>query len=101
MMILKLTLNKIDSLQISVPIVPIERDDYGNEKLVKIKTVIQSVSGNLRIDEPTNKSGLRKDSFPQYPIFKSFDNSYIYYDRPTTFGGVYNRKKFLFLFRYI
>ena len=92
----KIDLNKIDSLQISVPIIPIERDDYGNEKLVKIKTVIQSVSGNLRIDEPTNKSGLKKDSFPQYPIFKSFDNSYIYYDRPSTFGGVYNREKFYF-----
>ena len=92
----KIDLNKIDSLQLSVPIVPIERDDYGNEKLVKIKTVIQSVSGNLCIDEPTNKSGLRKDSFPQYPIFKSFDNSYIYYDRPTIFGGVYNRESFYF-----
>ena len=79
----KIDLNKIDSVQLAVPIIPIQRDDYGNEKLVRIKTVIQAVTGDLRIDEPTNKSGLRKDSFPEYPIFKSFDDSYVYYDRPS------------------
>ena len=92
----KIDLNKIDSVQLAVPVIPIQRDDYGNEKLVRIKTVIQAVTGDLRIDEPNNKSGLRKDSFPEYPIFKSFDDSYAYYDRPTTFGGVYNRDRFSF-----
>ena len=39
----KIDLNKIDSVQLTVPIVPIQRDDYGNEKLVRIKTVIQQL----------------------------------------------------------
>ena len=38
-------------------------------------------TGDLRIDDPTNKSGLRKDSFPEFPIFRSFEDSYAYYDR--------------------
>ena len=92
----KIDLNQIDSVQLAVPVIPIQRDAYGNEKLVRIKTVIQAVTGDLRIDEPTNKSGLRKDSFPEYPIFKSFDDSYAYYDNPSTFGGVYNRDRFSF-----
>ncbi|MAO72438.1 MAG: hypothetical protein CMD02_08045 [Flavobacteriales bacterium] len=92
----KIDLNKIDSVQLAVPIIPIQRDDYGNEKLVRIKTVIQAVTGDLKIDDPNNKSGLKKDSFPEYPIFKSFDDSYVYYDKPSTFGGVYNREKFSF-----
>ena len=43
----KIDLNKIDSIQISVPKIPIERDDYGNEKLVKIKTVIQNIKDDF------------------------------------------------------
>ena len=92
----KIDLKQIDSVQLDVPIMPIQRDNYGNEKLVRIKTVIQAVTGDLRIDEPSNKSGLRKDSFPEYPIFKSFDDSYAYYDRPSTYGGVYKRETFSF-----
>jgi hypothetical protein len=92
----KIDLNQIDSVELAVPVEPYQFDEYGNKKLVRIQTVIQAVTGDLRIDEPTNKSGLRKDSFPQFPIFKSFDDSYAYYDRPSTFGGVYNRKNFSF-----
>jgi len=92
----RIDLKQIDSVQLSVPIEPYQFDKYGEKRLVRIQTVIQSVTGDLRIDEPTNKSGIRKDSFPQFPIFKSFDDSYAYYDKPSTFGGVYNRENFSF-----
>lgn len=92
----KIDLNQIDSVQLAVPVTPVQKDQYGNDKLVRIQTVIQAVTGDLRIDEPTNKSGIRKDSFPEYPIFRSFDDSYAYYDRPSTFGGIYNRETFSF-----
>ena len=92
----KVDLNQIDSVQLSVPKIPIVRDMYGNEKLVRVKTVLEAVTGYLRIDHPNNKSGLRKDSFPEYPIFTSFEDSYAYYDRPGTFNGVYNRDDFSF-----
>ena len=68
-------LKRIDSLQLSVPLKPIQRDRYGDEILTKVKTVIEAVTGDLRIDHPTNKSGLRKDSFPGYPVFQSYEDS--------------------------
>jgi len=37
--------------------------------LVKVSTYITNLSGDLLIDDPKNKSGLRK--FPEYPIFNS------------------------------
>tara|TARA_B100000902_G_scaffold149523_1_gene146050 strand:- start:594 stop:5042 length:4449 start_codon:yes stop_codon:yes gene_type:complete len=92
----KINLNKIDSVQLSVPIEPFQIDQYGNKKLVRIQTVLQSVTGDLMIDKPDNKSGLRKGSFPEYPIFRSFEDSYAYYDSPYIYDGVYNREYFSF-----
>jgi len=91
-----LDLNEIDSVQLSVPVFPIQKDMYDNEILTKVKTVIEAVNGELRIDDPTNKSGLRKDSFPGFPIFKSFEDSYAYYDRKTIYDGIYDRDRFSF-----
>jgi len=92
----KIDLNEIDSVQLSVPVFPIQKDMYGNELLTKVKTVIEAVTGDLIIDDPTNKSGLRKDSFPGFPIFRSFEDSYAYYDRNTIFNGIYDRDHFSF-----
>ena len=92
----KVDLNYIDSAQFSVPVHPIQKDIYGNALLTPIRTVIEAVKGELKIDDPSNKSGIRKDSFPQYPIFRSFEDSYTYYDRRSICGGVYNRDEFSF-----
>ena len=92
----KVDLNEIDSVQLSVPVFPIQKDMYDYELLTKVKTVIEAVNGELRIDDPTNKSGLRKDSFPGFPIFRSFEDSYAYYDRKTIYDGIYDRDLFYF-----
>ena len=92
----KVNLQKIDSIQLSVPIKPLKMDMYNNPLLTRLKTVIEAGSGELIIDDTSNKSGLRKQDFPHYPIFKSFDDSYVYYDSPKIFNGVYNRNDFSF-----
>jgi len=92
----KVDLEQIDSIQLSVPIRPIKKDNNENEILTVVKTVIESGSGDLRIDHPSNKSGLRKDSFPEFPIFRSFEDSYAYYDRKTIYNGIYNKDHFFF-----
>ena len=92
----KVDLNHIDSVQLSVPIQPIQKDMYGNELLTTVKTVIEAVNGDLRIDHPTNKSGIRKDSFPEFPIFRSFEDSYAYYDKSSIYDGVFARDRFSF-----
>ena len=92
----KVDLQKIDSVQLSVPILPIELDMYNNEKLTRVKTVIEAVTGEIVIDHPSNKSGLRKENFPEFPIFKSYNDSYVYYDQPSVYDGVYKRDNFSF-----
>ena len=92
----KVDLQQIDSVQLSVPLKPLRFDLYNNPLLTRVKTVIEAVTGELIIDHPSNKSGLRKDSFPQFPIFKSFNDSYVYYDNSTIFDGVYKRDEFSF-----
>ena len=92
----KVDLQQIDSVQLSVPIQPIELDMYNNQKLTRVKTVIEAGTGELVIDDASNKSGLRKEVFPNYPIFKSYNDSYVYYDQPSVYGGVYNRENFSF-----
>ena len=88
----KLDLPKIDYSQFSVP----KKDKYGFEELIPIKTLIEAVSGDLRIDDPTNKSGVSRDSFPEYPIFRSSEYSYAYYDNKSIHDGVYSRERFFF-----
>lgn len=79
-------MNNVDSMRFYFP-------DEDN-RLVKVNSVLQDISGTLFIDQQYNKSGLKE--YSEYPIFKSNKGSKVYYDHPTTFGGVYNRDHFYF-----
>ena len=92
----KVDLNYIDSMQLSVPVHPLRKDIYDRDILTPIKTIIEAVTGDLRIDHPTNKSGIRIDSFPEFPIFSSYNPSYAYYDRKSIHDGVYKRSSCFF-----
>ena len=88
----KINLHNIDSLRIRVQ--TDERDMYNNPVLAHIKNTVEIITGELLIDNPNNKSGLLK--YPQYPVFKSNENSFVYYDASTIFNGVYKRDSFYF-----
>lgn len=88
----KLSMATIDSLKIYVE--SREPDINGNFPFRKVKTVIENLNGELRIDAPKNKSGYGKA--PTFPSFKSFKESYAFYDKRQIFKGVYNRDKFYF-----
>lgn len=83
-----LDLPNIDSLKFYVPLF----DD--STKLVMIQTPIQNLNCKMLIDEPNNKSGLKKTD--NYPIMTSMGNSYVYYDSPKIQNGVYNRERFYY-----
>ena len=53
-----------------------------------------TLSGNLKIDEPNNKSGTKRN--PQYPILNSEIESYVYFDNKSIQKGAYKRDKFFF-----
>ncbi|MCC6369665.1 MAG: hypothetical protein IT236_01530 [Bacteroidia bacterium] len=88
----KLDMKTIDSLKIYVE--SFEPDVNGNIPFRKVQTLIENLNGELRIDAPKNKSGWGKA--PSFPSFKSFKESYAYYDKRQIYKGVYNRDKFYF-----
>ncbi|MCW3085398.1 MAG: hypothetical protein JWP12_2764 [Bacteroidetes bacterium] len=85
-------LKNVDSLRLTVK--SLKPDAYGEYPLVKVKTVIEHINGDLEIDNPANKSGRKQ--FPQYPIFNSFKDSYAYYNKRTIQNGKYTSDKFYF-----
>lgn len=88
----KVNLTNVDSLRLYVE--GGELNEYGRSSLKRVKTVIENVIGDLLVDHPYNKSGVR--GLAQYPIFNCVQNSYTYYQRYSILGGVYPRSNFYF-----
>ena len=87
----KINLQDIDSLKMQV----IESDaNTGVSTTTDIKNLIEDLTGEILIDEPSNKSGLK--DYPQYPVFNSRESSYVYFDDPSIQKGVYDRKHVYF-----
>ncbi len=85
-------LEKIDSIKIAVE--TDERDGFGRPLIKPIDNMIEQGSANLLIDDPRNKSGLRR--MVQYPMIQSTSDSYIYYDEITNLDGLYPKESFYF-----
>lgn len=85
-------LNRIDDMVLYVP--SNDRDGSGRRRLQAVGNTISDLSGNLQIDEPDNKSGIKYN--PQYPRLTSTKESYVYYDAPHIHGGKYKRETFYF-----
>ena len=62
----------------------------GQKGVSMVNSIVEDVRGDLQIDYPYNKSGQLQDSFPQYPIFKTNQNSYVRYNKRNLQGNVYN-----------
>jgi len=91
----KLSLNNVDSVRIWVDGDKPDPDDpRGRPIQVKVKSVIENLNGELLIDNPANKSGLKP--YAKFPIFTSAKESFVYYDRPSIHKGVYKRDDFYF-----
>ena len=72
-----LKLNYVDSLAFRVKYNDIL---MLKDSLIRVKNVIEDMVGTIYIDQPFNKSGLRK--YEQFPTFVSNDVSYVYYNKP-------------------
>jgi len=85
-------MTSIDSISIGVP--SDTPDEAGKYRLIKLSSVLQNLSGTVRIELPDNKSSRKKN--PAFPLFTSDVESYVYYDYPFIFDSVYNRNTFYF-----
>lgn len=63
----------------------------------RINSLIRDVTGDIVIDKPDNKSGRKVN--PDFPIFHSTKDSYVYFDDPEIQHGVYKRDSFFFIIR--
>jgi len=68
--------------------------EKGIYPLVQIKTPITNLSGDLLIDNPVNKSGLKM--LPDYPVFTNRSNAFVNWSKRSTQNGVYSSDKFFY-----
>lgn len=80
---------KINRMEFYVPDF-VSPDHY--EQLVR--TPLSGLVGTLAVDKPDNHCGLKKNK--EYPIFKSLENSNVFYDAPDIQGGQYVRERFYY-----
>ncbi len=62
---------------------------------VQVKNVLANLSGDLLIDAPDNKSGIKQ--LPQYPIFISKNDAFVFYDYANIEKGAYTRDEFYYV----
>lgn len=84
----KLELPRVDSLSFYTS------SFTDDQMLMRVQTKINDLKGEIFIDQPGNKAGL-KDS-KDYPIFNSLDNSYAYYESSNIRNGVYTKDRFFY-----
>jgi len=66
----------------------------GTFPLIRVRSAITNLSGDLRIDDPKNKSG--HNSPPEYPIFTNHNNARVNWDKASIHKGVYKKDTFYF-----
>lgn len=90
-----IALPKLDSVRLKAADRRMEKK--GEESAyTMVNSVIEDAMGELIIDPPQNKSGIKTDSFPEYPKFISTSNSYVKYDKRNKRGKAYDSQKVFF-----
>lgn len=90
----QIDLNQVDSCRLKV--YAFEPNKFGKYPLVRLKSVLENIKGNILIDNPFNKSGLQNEKYPEYPIFNCTEEPFVYYDKPYVYDKVYDRERFYF-----
>ena len=88
----KINLQNVDSLHLKF--LSGKYDNYGFPIQEDVKNLLHSITGEVLIDHPDNKSG--RESYPEFPIFKSKENSFVYYENKNIQNGVYESNDFFF-----
>jgi len=89
----KLNLPQVDSMLFFVNSKTLD-PKTGTYPLVRIKTAVTNLSGDLLIDDPKNKSGLKQ--LKQYPLFTNKSTAMVYYSNGSVQKGVYPKDKFYY-----
>ena len=88
-------LNKVETCKLRMTD-PEDVDPYGRPRKKQIRNNLSEVSGTLRIDAPSNRSGWRAHHYPEYPVLNTDGPSYVFWDAPSVQAGAYTRDRFYF-----
>jgi hypothetical protein len=88
----KIKMSNADSIKLQAE--SFETDSRGQKHLVTVKSALEHVSGEIALDDPRNKSGMKP--FHKYPILTSDTNSFVFYNKKTIQHGVYKKDDFYF-----
>ena len=88
----KFRINLIDVRSALFSVAPI----FGGNGLQPMYSHFEEFKGYIEIDHPSNRSGRDTKHYPQYPLLTSTDDSYVFYDQPYIYDGVYDSTDFYF-----
>jgi len=88
----KINLQDVDSMALNY--ITGKKDNYGLDVISTIKNKIEHITGEIYIDSSDNKAGIK--DYPIYPLFRSNENSYVFYNKPYIQEGVYTADQFYF-----
>ncbi|MCF0206502.1 MAG: hypothetical protein HUK15_03645, partial [Bacteroidales bacterium] len=69
-------------------------DANGLPRKAIVNNKLESITGDFYIDYPSNKSGFADHA--EYPRLVSTKETFVYYDSPKIYNGIYEREKFYF-----
>ncbi len=69
-------------------------DNNGQPRVAIVRNKLENISGDFYIDYPNNKSGFA--DYKEFPKLVSTKETYVYYDAPDIYNGIYDRNRFYF-----
>lgn len=90
----KILVDSLDSLRFALVRQPPLGFQFSKLQKALRGTTIEGVTGAIYINKPNNKNGL--EALPEYPVFDSYTNSYVYWFDPNVRGGTYSKDRFYF-----
>lgn len=87
---------KLLLLEVDAALLRVEPIFSGSDDLIPMYSHFSKLKGTIEIDDVANRSGKDSDKFPQYPILKSKNDCFVYYNHNSIYNGVYDSTDFYF-----
>lgn len=68
----------------------------GGNGLIPMESHFEGIKGYIAIDDTTNRAGRDVKESAHYPLIKTSKDSYVFYDHPSIYNGVYDSARFYF-----
>ncbi|MDG1914729.1 MAG: hypothetical protein P8I55_09095 [Crocinitomix sp.] len=87
---------KIYLLEVEAALIRVKPIFGGSDRLIPMYSHFSKLKGTIEIDDASNRSGKNVEDFQNFPILKTKQDCYVFYDHETTYKGVYDSTDFYF-----